>query len=83
MKTGHYHRAIGDLKKRLAAAIPHDVLRELHQKSPVRHFAVVARQACFFAFAFWMSWVSDSLWVRVPCERNWKSRWPNENLMAS
>jgi fatty acid desaturase len=66
MKTGHYHRAIGDLKKRLAAAIPHDVLKELHRKAPARHFAVVVRQAVLFSAAFAAGWTFDSLWVRVP-----------------
>jgi len=66
MKTGYYHRAIGDLKKRLAAAIPHDVLKELHAKAPARHFAVVARQAALFLAAFAAGWAFDSLWVRVP-----------------
>jgi fatty acid desaturase len=66
MKTGHYHRAIGDLKKRLAAAIPHDVLRDLHRKRPARHFAVVVRQLVLFAAAFTLGWTYDSLWVRVP-----------------
>ncbi|HKC25106.1 MAG TPA: fatty acid desaturase [Thermoanaerobaculia bacterium] len=66
MKTGHYHRAIGDLKKRLASAIPHDVLKELHRKTPARHFAVAVRQALLFAAAFAAAWVFPSLWVRVP-----------------
>jgi fatty acid desaturase len=66
MKTGHYHRAIGDLKSRLASAIPHDVLKELHRKTPARHFAVVLRQALLFAAAFVLAWAFPSLWVRVP-----------------
>jgi fatty acid desaturase len=66
MKTGHYHRSIGDLKKRLAAAIPHDLLKELHRKVPSRHFAVAARQALLFAAAFALSWRYDALWVRIP-----------------
>src|SRR5512143_1297254 len=66
MKTGHYHRAIGDLKKRLAAAIPHETLRELHRKAPARHFAVVFRQAALFALAFGAAWAYDTPWVRVP-----------------
>src|SRR5258706_10343145 len=66
MKTGHYHRAIGDLKKRLASAIPHDVLKELHRKTPARHFAVAVRQALLFAAAFAAAWAFPSLWVRVP-----------------
>lgn len=67
MKGGSYWRAIGDLKKRLNAALPHDVLKELHRKDPARHFAVAARQAILFAAAFALGWQIDLLWVRIPC----------------
>ena len=67
MKSGHYNRSIGDLKKRLSAAVPHDVLKELHRKSPGRHFAVVLRQLVLFTGAFALAWYFESLWVRVPC----------------
>jgi fatty acid desaturase len=66
MKTGHYNRSIGDLKRRLAAAVPHETLKELHRKEPARHFAVVLRQALLFAGAFAAGWSFDSSWVRVP-----------------
>ena len=66
MKVGHYNRSIGDLKRRLASAVPHEVLRELHRKEPARHFAVVLRQALLFAGAFAAGWAVESLWVRVP-----------------
>lgn len=66
MKSHHYYRSIGDLKKRLSAAVPHDLLRELHRKSPARHFAVVARQALLFAAAFLAGWTFESPLVRVP-----------------
>lgn len=66
MKAGHYHRSIGDLKRRLAAAVPLETLRALHRKSPLRHFAVVLRQALLFAGAFAAGWAFESLWVRVP-----------------
>ena len=67
MKSGYYHGAIGDLRKRLSAAVPHEVLKELHRKSPARHFAVAARQLLFFAAAFALSWQFESPWVRIPC----------------
>jgi fatty acid desaturase len=67
MKSGYFHRAIGDLRKRLTAAVPHDVLRTLHQKSPTRHFAVALRQLVLFASALALGWHFGSLWVRVPC----------------
>jgi fatty acid desaturase len=67
MKGGSYWRSIGDLKKRLNTAVPHDVLKELHRKAPVRHLAVAARQLVLLAGAFAAGWAFDTLWVRVPC----------------
>ena len=55
MKSGYYHHAIGDLRKRLTAAVPHEVLKALHRKSPARHFAVALRQLVLFAGAFALS----------------------------
>lgn len=66
MKSGYYNRAIGDLKHRLAVAIPHDVLKELHRKRAARHFLVVLRQVVLFASAFALGWIYPGLWVRVP-----------------
>ncbi len=67
MKTGYYHHAIGDLRARLSAAVPNEVLKALHRKSPARHFAVVLRQIVLFAGAFVLGWHFESLWVRIPC----------------
>jgi fatty acid desaturase len=67
MKSGFYHHAIGDLRQRLNAAVPNDVLRTLHRKSPARHFAVVLRQLVLFAGAFVLGWHFEGLWVRIPC----------------
>ncbi len=66
MKSGHWNRSQGDLKRRLAAAVGHDLLRELHRKVPARHFAVAVRQALLFAAAFCAGWLVDDPWVRVP-----------------
>jgi fatty acid desaturase len=66
MKAGHYHRSIGDLKRRLAAAVPLGTLKALHRREPLRHFAVVFRQALVFAGAFAAGWAYESLWVRIP-----------------
>jgi fatty acid desaturase len=67
MKSGYYHHAIGDLRKRLSAAVPNEVLKTLHRKSPARHFAVALRQLVLFAGAFALSWHFESLFIRVPC----------------
>lgn len=66
MKAGHWNRAMGDLRRRLTAAVPLDVLRELHRKEPARHFAVALRQALLFAGAFAAGWLVESPWVRLP-----------------
>lgn len=65
-KSGFYNKAIGDLKRRLSAAVPHETLKTLHRKSPARHFVVVARQGLLFAAAFAAGWAFPSLWVRIP-----------------
>jgi fatty acid desaturase len=67
MKSGYYNRSIGDLKKRLSAAVPHEILKELHRKDPALHFAVVLRQLVLFAAAFALAWHFESLWMRIPC----------------
>ena len=66
MKSGYYNHSIGDLKKRLASSIPHDRLKELHTKSPARHFAVALRQLILFAIALACGWHFETLWVRIP-----------------
>jgi fatty acid desaturase len=67
MKSGFYHHSIGDLRARLSAAVPNEVLKALHRKSPARHFAVALRQLVLFCGAFALGWQFESLWVRVPC----------------
>jgi fatty acid desaturase len=67
MKSGFYHHAIGDLRQRLNAAVPNEVLKALHRKSPARHFAVALRQLVLFAGAFALSWHFESLLIRIPC----------------
>jgi fatty acid desaturase len=66
MTAGHYLRSIGDLRRRLSAAVPHDVLKDLHRKEPARHFAVALRQLLLLAAAFAAGWHFESPWVRVP-----------------
>ncbi len=44
MKSHHYNRHAGELKQALKDALPHDRLKELHERQPWRHFLVVAHQ---------------------------------------
>ena len=66
MKQGTTHRSTGNLRHRLAAAIPHETLWALHRKEPLRHFAVLLRQIALFSVSFWAGWTQESLWVRIP-----------------
>lgn len=66
MKSGHWNRSMGDLRRRLSAAVPQGVLKELHRKEPALHFAVAFRQAVLFAAAFAAGWTFESPWARIP-----------------
>lgn len=65
MKSQHYSRHAGDLKQALKDAIPHDVLKALHERSPWRHFVVVARQFLLLALSTSALWQHryPLLWV--------------------
>ena len=66
MKSGHYNRSIGDLKRRLSEVVGHDLLKELHGRDASRHFAVAARQLILFVAALAAGWTFETPWVRVP-----------------
>jgi len=59
-------RASRDLRHRLAKEIPHDVLKELHRKSPARHLAIAARQFLILLAASWISWKFPQPWIWIP-----------------
>ena len=50
-------KASRDLRHRLAKEIPHEVLRELHRKSPALHLAIAARQLLLLSSASAVSWL--------------------------
>ena len=62
----HWARASRDLRHRLLAAVPHEVLRELHRKSPARHFAIAARQFALLLAASFVSWRFSQPWIWIP-----------------
>ncbi|HEX4438501.1 MAG TPA: fatty acid desaturase [Thermoanaerobaculia bacterium] len=65
--AGHYwSKASKDLRHRLNKAIPHDVLKELHRKSPARHLAVAARQFLILAAASAIAWRFPQPWIWIP-----------------
>ena len=65
MKTGHYSQHAGPLRAELGAAIPRDLMRELHRKSGWRHGVVAVRQLAILALATWglIRFDNPLLWV--------------------
>ena len=59
-------RASHELRSRLAKAIPHEVLKELHRKSPARHLAIAARQFALLLAASAISWRFREPWIWIP-----------------
>ena len=53
MKGHYYSQHAGALRAELGAAISRDVMRDLHRKEPLRHFAVAVRQFAILALATW------------------------------
>src|SRR5262249_52541494 len=62
----YWTKASRDLRHRLNEAVPHDVLKELHKKSPVRHLAVAARQLLLLAAASPTAWRFPQPWIWIP-----------------
>src|SRR6266536_5715238 len=59
-------RASHELRSRLAREIPHDVLKELHRKSPARHLAIAARQFAILLAASAVAWRFSQPWIWIP-----------------
>src|SRR6266496_66812 len=58
----YWAKATRELRHRLAKEVPHDVLRELHRKSPARHLAIAARQFLILAAASGISSLQFTRW---------------------
>ncbi|HJX29967.1 MAG TPA: fatty acid desaturase [Thermoanaerobaculia bacterium] len=65
-KTRYYYKHMGDLKHRLAEALPREELRELHQVRPVRHFLTVARLLAMVLLCGWALWQTEWKWLWAP-----------------
>ena len=64
---GHYWSKVSkDLRHRLNRAVPHDVLKELHRKSPGRHVLVAARQFAILIAASAAAWRFPQPWIWIP-----------------
>ena len=62
----HWAKASKDLRHRLTQVIPHGVLKELHRKSPARHFAIAVRQFLLLAATSYVSWNYPQPWIWIP-----------------
>src|SRR5580765_6103084 len=69
----HWAKATHDLRTRLARTIPHDVLKELHRKSPARHLAIAARQFAILLAASAVAWRFDypAIWIPAALVSGW------------
>lgn len=62
----HWARASRDLRARLNRSVPHEVLKEVHRKSPGRHLAIAARQFAILLAASLASWKFVEPWIWIP-----------------
>jgi fatty acid desaturase len=62
----HWARASRDLRARLNQSVPHEVLKEVHRKSPGRHLAIAARQFAILLAASLVSWKFAEPWIWIP-----------------
>jgi fatty acid desaturase len=62
----YWSKASKDLRHRLNKAIPHDLLKELHRKSPILHFAIAARQFLILFAASFLAWRFPQPWIWIP-----------------
>lgn len=66
MKSHHYNRHAGELKQALKNALPHDRLKELHERQPWRHFAVVAHQVLLLGLCTAALIQTQWSWIWIP-----------------
>lgn len=62
-KHRYYWNHIGDLKRRLGAAMPREELRALHRPRAWRHFLVVFRHLGMVLLAGWALWQNEHKWL--------------------
>src|SRR5215510_3118876 len=62
----YWTKASKDLRHRLNKAIPHDLLKELHHKSPARHAAIAVRQFAMLIAASAVAWRFPQPWIWIP-----------------
>jgi fatty acid desaturase len=62
----YWTKASKDLRHRLNKAIPHELLKELHHKSPARHAAIAVRQFLMLIVASAVAWKFPQPWIWIP-----------------
>jgi fatty acid desaturase len=62
----HWPNASRELRRRLAQAVPHELLRELHRKEPGKHFAITVRQFLLLIAASVAAWAFPQPWIWIP-----------------
>jgi fatty acid desaturase len=62
----YWAKASKELRHRLNREIPHDLLKELHHKSPARHMAIAARQFLMLFAAGAVAWRFPQPWIWIP-----------------
>lgn len=66
-KNRHYYKQLGSFRQELRQAIPHDVLKELHQPTAWKHFAILFRQLVLMALAIYLAVQFDIVWIWLLC----------------
>jgi fatty acid desaturase len=69
----YWTKASKDLRHRLAREVPHEVLKDLHRKSPARHFRIALRQFLLLGAASWVSWnfPQPGIWIPAALVAGW------------
>ena len=65
-KSRSYYGQTRELSRELTQALGHELLRELHQKRPLLHFAVVLRQLLLLTLCGWINWTTSTPWIWIP-----------------
>jgi fatty acid desaturase len=66
VKAGHYSQHAGPLRAELGAALPRDLMRDLHRKSAARHGIVALRQFAILALASWALIRFENPFIWIP-----------------
>lgn len=66
MSKNYYYQHAGELNRELKASIPKETLKELHHKTPYRHFLIVIRQLALLVGLPLLIFYYPSFWVWIP-----------------